>query len=120
MQAIGVSAIKTSDQGLRILDFFWLLSREESFPQALLEASGMALPWLAPDIGDVAELLKCGAAGILYPVNDVRAAALACREIIDHLSDWQAKAAVARGSLKMHYSLERMTKAFYDFLDRIA
>jgi L-malate glycosyltransferase len=105
---------------LNSLDFFWLLSREESFPQALLEASGMALPWAAPDIGDVAELKKSGAAGILYPVNDVAAAAQVCRELVTHLPEWSRKAAAARPALEAIYSLDRMSAAFYGFLDRLA
>ena len=103
---------------LNSLDFFWLLSREESFPQALLEASGMSLPWTAPDIGDIAELKNSGAAGVLYPVNDVAAAARACQNLVRELPAWSARAASARPELAAQYSLERMITAFYEFLDQ--
>ncbi len=110
---------ENSAEFLAGLDFFWLLSREESFPQALLEASGMSLPWVAPDIGDIRELLQAGAAGLLYPVNDVSAAALRCGTLIQQAAEWSDKAARARPVLEEVYAVDPMAKRFYNFVESV-
>jgi hypothetical protein len=80
----------------------------------------MALPWAAPEIGDIAELKNAGAAGIVYPVNDVAGAARACQDITQQLPKWTHQATLGRDALKEKYSLDRMTRSFYGFLDQIA
>lgn len=43
---------------LSAFDFFWLLSREESYPQCLLEAAVVGCPWLATSVGDIPLMQK--------------------------------------------------------------
>jgi glycosyltransferase involved in cell wall biosynthesis len=102
---------------LSALDFFWLSSREESFPQALLEASVMGLPWVATDVGGVHELLEAGASGILAESKSAEGLAAVGRTLIDHLPEKTAQARAAIPSLQSHYSLEVMTRAFYRIVE---
>src|SRR5205085_1586108 len=51
-------------------DFCFLLSREESFPQVLLEASALGLPWIAPGVGGIPDLVAAGAVGTLFEAGN--------------------------------------------------
>ena len=102
---------------LSALDFFWLLSREESFPQALLEASAMGLPWLAPDVGGVHELSESGASGVLCGSNSSRAIAEAGETLLSQLAARTQSAHEAIPALRSRYSVEAMTRSFYRMLD---
>jgi glycosyltransferase involved in cell wall biosynthesis len=68
------------------LDFFWSLSREESFPQSLLEASVMSIPWIAPEVGGVPDLIAAGAKGQLYPSGNIDQAAALVHELLQAFS----------------------------------
>src|SRR5262249_21123927 len=89
---------------LSAIDFFWLLSREESFPQALLEASAAGLPWVAPDVGGVPELLGAGAAGLLYPLKDMNAAVESVCRLLARRESYQETAARAVNKLNERFS----------------
>ncbi len=65
-------------------DLFLLPSREESFPQAILEAMAQGLPTVAADAGGVRELVKDGETGILAPVEDTGTFARAVRQLLGH------------------------------------
>src|SRR5262249_53352979 len=103
---------------LSAIDFFWLLSREESFPQALLEASAAGLPWVAPDVGGVRELLDGGAAGLLYPSKDLGAAVVNACNLMAGRASYQEAAAKAVGQLQGRFSLDRMVRDFYAMVGR--
>jgi glycosyltransferase involved in cell wall biosynthesis len=98
---------------LSALDFFWLLSREESFPQALLEASAMGLPWIAPDVGGVHELSKNGASGVLCETGSAEAVAEAGKTILSQLAIRTQTARDAVPQLRSRYSVEKMVETFY-------
>jgi glycosyltransferase involved in cell wall biosynthesis len=49
-----------------------LPSREESFPQAALEAMAMSLPVIAAEVGGVSELVKNEINGLLVPKGDIQ------------------------------------------------
>jgi glycosyltransferase involved in cell wall biosynthesis len=108
------------DQAVRFLsalDFFWLLSREESFPQALLEASGVGLPWIAPDVGGVRELLDAGACGFIHPSQDLETAVSNAGQVLAQRESCQAKARGAVPRLKNRYDLAIMVNAFYNIVE---
>ncbi len=95
------------------LNFFWSLSREESFPQSLLEASVMGIPWLAPEIGGVPDLMAAGAPGTLYPVNDWKAAATLAPEVL------RKSATPQKSGLEIFrrgFSVQEMAARFYNAL----
>jgi len=94
------------------LDFFWSLSREESFPQSLLEASVMGIPWVAPDVGGVPDLIAAGAPGVLYPVEDLEAAAARIPEAITQ-GDLQHQ---KLETFRQAFSVQEMAARFYNAL----
>jgi len=98
---------------LSALDFFWLPSREESFPQSLLEASAMGLPWLAPDVGGIRELARNGACGLLSENGSAGALATTGKTLLTELSARTEKARQAVATLRPRYGVEKMTTAFY-------
>ena len=51
------------------LDLFITLSESEGKPVALMEATSVGLPILAPDVGGIPEIVKNGVNGILVPEN---------------------------------------------------
>jgi len=57
---------------LKACDIFILPSREESFPQAALEAMAMGLPVIAADVGGVSELVKNEINGLLAAKGDIK------------------------------------------------
>ncbi len=101
---------------LSSLDFFWLLSREESFPQALLEASAMGLPWVATNVGGVPELLAAGACGELAPAGKPIQSAAVAKILISQLESRTRRAQEAVPTLRGRYDLANMTKAFYGII----
>jgi len=103
---------------LSALDFFWSLSREESFPQTLVEASAMGLPWIAPDTGGVSQLIAQGAAGRTYPRLDLVAAVAKTAELTADLAGSYARAAQASEKIKNAYVLSKMITAVYDVFGR--
>jgi glycosyltransferase involved in cell wall biosynthesis len=103
---------------LSAIDFFWLLSREESFPQALLEASAVGLPWLAPNVGGIHELVEAGAAGLLAPTSDVEKIAETGEKLLSQLPEFNRIAQDAIPLLRERYSLEKMTEAFYRIAEK--
>jgi glycosyltransferase involved in cell wall biosynthesis len=103
---------------LSALDGFFLLSREESFPQALLEASGAGIPWIAPNVGGIPELSQAGAVGKLYAPNTAEEAAKALTEMVSELPEWKRKAQEAAESLRKKYDLKQTLSTFYEILEK--
>jgi len=103
---------------LSAIDFFWSLSREESFPQSLLEASGLGVPWIAPQVGGTAELLEAGAGGLIYSTTNPLGAVHSAYELLRLLNEMKQKAERAAPSLRSRYSLTKMVESFYDFLTK--
>jgi glycosyltransferase involved in cell wall biosynthesis len=95
------------------LDFFWSLSREESFPQSLLEATVMGIPWLAPEVGGVPDLIAAGARGRLYPVGDIPQAAMSVRDLLEKNVPLTNSALDA---FRQAFSVQKMAARFYSAL----
>jgi glycosyltransferase involved in cell wall biosynthesis len=102
---------------LSSLDFFWLLSREESFPQALLESSAVGLPWVAPDVGGVRNFRDAGACGFIYSPQDPNGAVSTIGAVLANLPAYEAKAHQAVAQLKTRFDLSRMVSAFYNIVE---
>ncbi len=66
---------------LRAVDVLVRPSRTEGMPLAVLEAMAMGVPVIASDVPGNAALLGDGATGLLVPVGDHRALALALRRL---------------------------------------
>ena len=104
---------------LSALDFFFLLSREESFPQALVEASSLGLPWIAPDVGGVQELLQAGASGLLHPAGHIERAVSNARALLKQRDLFQSQAASAIARLRERYDIHQTIKSFYKIVSRL-
>lgn len=68
---------------LKTADVFILPSREESFPQAALEAMAAGLPVIAADVGGVSELVKNGIDGILITKGDLQGFSAAVNTLLN-------------------------------------
>lgn len=101
---------------LSAIDFFWSLSREESFPQSLLEASGLGVPWIAPQVGGTLELLESGTGGLVYSTTNPLGSVHSCYELLRLLNELKRKSENAVPALCSRYSLSKMIDIFYDFL----
>ena len=82
------------------MDVFVSASWREGFPRAAMEASAMGLPTVATDIRGNRQVIADGVTGVLVPVRDPAALALAIGELVDdaHHRDLQGGAAVARAA----------------------
>jgi glycosyltransferase involved in cell wall biosynthesis len=103
---------------LSACDFYWSLSREESFPQTLVEASFMGLPWVAPQVGGVPELISAGAAGLTFQRLDIAAAVRQTGQLLKDLPASSQKAQKNRPLLETAYALEKMVDHVYDVFRR--
>jgi L-malate glycosyltransferase len=103
---------------LSACDFYWSLSREESFPQTLVEASIMGLPWVAPRVGGVPELTESGAVGLIFDRLDIPDAARKTAQLIETLPAKSEHAQKNRPRLQTVYSLEKMLDQVYDVFRR--
>jgi glycosyltransferase involved in cell wall biosynthesis len=99
-------------------DFFWSLSREESFPQTLVEASAMGVPWVAPDTGGVGELAQNGAIGRLFRRLDIADAARQSAAIISELPRLTTEAHAAAPQIQDRYALDKMVARVYQVFSR--
>lgn len=96
---------------LPAIDVATLASHGEALPNSMLEAMAAGVPCVAPDVGDIAELI--GTSGVVVPAGDVSALA----------AGWEQLAAMpererrllgeqARARVVDRYSLDRAVGAF--------
>ena len=105
---------------LSACDFFWSLSREESFPQTLVEASAMGLPWIAPDVGGVSDLRQTGAAGLLFQRLNLREAAEKAADLLQQLGPLTERARQAVAPVCAQYALAKMVERVYGVFERFS
>jgi len=93
---------------LKASDVFILPSREESFPQAALEAMSMRLPVIAADVGGVGELIEDNKNGYLIKPGDIEGYANALNLLSENreLAKGMAELAFARSK---QFSEDNMT-----------
>lgn len=102
---------------LSACDFIWSLSREESFPQSLVEASAFGLPWIAPEVGGIPELLKAGAIGQTFPRLNIVACVNQTKQLLENLENIKSQADLATSRIQEIYSLPRMISRVYEALE---
>ena len=93
------------------LDVATLASLGEALPNAILEAMAAGVPCVAPDVGDIAELI--GTTGVVVPADDAGALA-AGWERLAAMPDERRRAlgGQARARVADRYSLDRAVGAF--------
>lgn len=100
-----------------------LPSYREGLPRTLIEACAMARPMIATDVPGCRDVVADGVNGLLVPVRDAAALAVAMRACIDGAVDLEAFGRAARAQAEARYdeqALYRVTLADYARLLRRA
>jgi glycosyltransferase involved in cell wall biosynthesis len=98
---------------------FVLASRSEGMPGSILEAMATALPVVATGGGGVVELVEDGRTGVLVPVADADALALAIDRLLSHPDEARAMGAAGRARVVERFTREafvRRHEAIYEEL----
>ena len=93
---------------LATADMFVLPSRNESFPNVVLEAMASALPVVATAVGGVPELVDHGRTGLLCPPGDPQALADRVCRVMAHPDLAARLGAAARRDVQARFSFTRM------------
>jgi len=103
---------------LKASDAFILPSREESFPQAALEAMSMKLPVIAADVGGVKELIEDNKNGFLVKVGDMDGFAISLKRLIGDIS-LRSQMAEVSYNRSLQFSEEKMLKSIDGIYKRL-
>jgi glycosyltransferase involved in cell wall biosynthesis len=99
---------------ISLLDVFFLPSREESFPQALLEALGAGVPSACTDVGGVREIITPGETGLLVKPGDPGAMADAILWLLDHNEAAQKMSEQGKKIVKRNFQLDDKIRQIKD------
>ncbi|WP_229211354.1 MULTISPECIES: glycosyltransferase [unclassified Duganella] len=104
---------------LPALDLHILMSRNEGFGIATIEAMACGVPAVATDVPGSADILRDCGGGLLVPANDIKAAAAMVAELLDQPGRREAMGQQARQEAVERYSrvvVGKQVLAFYDQL----
>ena len=93
-------------------DLFVMTSLSEGLPMALLQAMSVGLPALVTDIGGMAEVVRLCQCGILVPIGDVAATAMAIIELAGDPERRTVYGVQAAAAYRAHFTLEQMAAAY--------
>jgi glycosyltransferase involved in cell wall biosynthesis len=93
-------------------DLFVMTSVSEGLPMSLLQAMSVGLPTLTTDVGGMAEVVRLSQCGILVPVGDVEAFAIAIIELAGNPERRAAYGLQAAAAYRAHFALEQMAAAY--------
>jgi glycosyltransferase involved in cell wall biosynthesis len=102
---------------LQGLDLFVLSSLSEGYSMALLEASAVALPIVATDVGGNGEIVRDGVTGSLVPAGNPAALADAMLTLLRHPPQARALGQAARAWVERYGSLETMAMRYAQLYD---
>jgi glycosyltransferase involved in cell wall biosynthesis len=97
---------------LQGFDLFVLSSLSEGYSMALLEASAVALPIVATDVGGNGEIVRDGSTGRLVPPSDSSALADAMLTLLREPRQAMTLGRAARAWVERHGSLETMAMRY--------
>lgn len=101
-------------------DIVALTSRNEGLPNALLEASAAGLPIVATAVGGIPEIVLDGLTGLLLPVDDAPAVAVALARLCED-PDLRARlGAAARDRVGQEYGMDRFVRSFERLYESLA
>jgi glycosyltransferase involved in cell wall biosynthesis len=104
------------------LDLVVLTSRNEGTPVSLIEAGAMGRAVVATCVGGVADVVDDGRTGILVPVGDPDAVAVAVGSLLDNMARRDAMGAAAREYVRGRFStealLDHLTDLYHDLLSQ--
>jgi len=101
-------------------DIFALVSRQEGFPIAILEAMRAGLPVVASHVGGVAEAVQHEDTGLLVPRGDVDALQGALQRLLSSASLRECMGVAGRHAYARRFSLDAMLRATVRVYDRVA
>lgn len=98
-------------------DLALLPSRTEGMPNALLEASAVACPVVACDVGGVGELsMNLGCSVLLIPPESAESMTGALRDAVDTLEDLKPHADIARHELRSRHAPHEVVRSLLQIL----
>jgi glycosyltransferase involved in cell wall biosynthesis len=100
-------------------DAFFMSSREEGMPRALMEAMAMGVASLATRVGGIPEVLRDGVDGLLTPYGDTAAAAASLRRMLDSAELRRTLAAAGRQRITTEFSFDAVTRKYADLYRRL-
>lgn len=95
-----------------LFDVFALSSASEQFPISVVEAMAAGLPVVAPDVGDIAQMVAPDNAIYITPAGDEAAFADALRDCALDPESREAVGAANRAKAKAEYDQKRMIDAY--------
>jgi glycosyltransferase involved in cell wall biosynthesis len=96
---------------LAACDLFWLTSRFEGLPQALIEAMMLGRPSVATDVVGNRDLISHGKTGLLVPDDDAKALTRATLALLSRPDDAAALSAAGQALAYHHYTARQMLAA---------
>ena len=111
--------VKDPGTYLELADIALLVSHQEGFSNAILEAMAHGLPLIASDVGGNAEAVIHGETGVLFPPEDTGALAEAIRFLIDSPEIRQSMGERGRERQREFFSLERCLEEHLDLYSSI-
>lgn len=93
---------------LPMCDAFWLTSRFEGLPYALLEALACGLPAVATDVVGNRDALDDGRCGVLVPPDQAAELAEATAHLLTHPAEAAALGLSGRARVLAHYTQQQM------------
>jgi L-malate glycosyltransferase len=106
-------------QKLGVADVMFLLSDEESFGLAALEAMACEVPVVATEVGGIPEVITPGVDGFLVPPRDVAAAAKAALDILSLPDRGRAMGALARKNARRRYCSNDIIPKYEAYYERV-
>lgn len=93
---------------LKAFDVFFMPSKKEGVPYAILEAGAACLPVVASSVGGIPEIIEDGRSGILRPNNDVGGFAQALGGLVDDMDKSAQMGAELKEIVANKFSIEAM------------
>jgi L-malate glycosyltransferase len=104
---------------LPLADLMLMPSEMESFGLAALEAMACGVPTIATRVGGVPELITDNINGLLFPVGDTDAMAVAAIALLDDSPRLAATAAAARRTAQDHFCASRIIPHYEAYYERV-
>jgi glycosyltransferase involved in cell wall biosynthesis len=89
-------------------DLYWLTSRSEGLPNAMLEAMAAKVPVVAFDVAGVGEVLREGANGLMVPFGNVDRLAAATARLMDEPELRKRTGEAGYQTVTEEFSMEKM------------
>jgi len=104
---------------LPLADLMLMPSEMESFGLAALEAMACGVPTIATRVGGVPELIDDGSNGLLFPVGDTDAMAVAAIALFNDLPRLETMAAAARRTARDRFCATRIIPLYEAYYERV-